>query len=294
MNASIDTAAAAPTGYVAWDEGAAVHFPDADTAEEAAEAFVAGGNWGDSSKTAWVDVRTAPARGPGEDEDYLEECEGVWYDSADEESITITIEPDVPECPHPDPDSEDGHDWRAPVALVGGCRENPGCFGHGGGVVSSEVCVRCGARRTTDTWAQDPSTGQQGLTSVEYEEAGTTDIEAALEERRLRGDFDRETIGEDEDGEDVVVVEGAWGWWGAGAGSDVRWYLSDEDGPAEVQARADAESRIVETWALDTCGDGSDENGLVGSEDDVWADVAHHHDCQEDELKDRGWTLTRE
>ena len=49
---------------------------------------------------------------------------------------------------------------------------------------------------------------------------------------------------------------------------------------------------VVETWNLDTGGDGHDEK-LVGTEEEVWADVAHHHDCQEDELEARGWTLTR-
>ena len=39
----------------------------------------------------------------------------------------------------------------------------------GGGVVIAEVCVQCGCKRTTDTWAQDRSTGEQGLTSVGYE-----------------------------------------------------------------------------------------------------------------------------
>ena len=57
----------------------------------------------------------------------------------------------------------------------------------------------------------------------------------------------------------------------------------DEDGEDVV---------VVETWNLDTGGDGHDEK-LVGTEEEVWADVAHHHDCQEDELEARGWTLTR-
>jgi hypothetical protein len=40
--------------------------------------------------------------------------------------------------------------------------------GHGGGVVVSEVCQRCGIERVTDTWAQDPTDGQQGLEAVCY------------------------------------------------------------------------------------------------------------------------------
>jgi len=31
-----------------------------------------------------------------------------------------------------------------------------------------EVCAHCGAYRDTDTWAQDPETGEQGLTSITY------------------------------------------------------------------------------------------------------------------------------
>jgi hypothetical protein len=61
--------------------------------------------------------------------------------------------------------------------LVGGIEENPGVWGHGGGVVINEACVRCGCGRTTDTWAQDPSTGRQGLESVAYEE-GAYDVSA--------------------------------------------------------------------------------------------------------------------
>lgn len=38
----------------------------------------------------------------------------------------------------------------------------------GGGVVSTEVCGACGCERLTDTWAQDPMTGEQGLTSVAF------------------------------------------------------------------------------------------------------------------------------
>ena len=42
---------------------------------------------------------------------------------------------------------------------------------HGGGVIFTEVCKHCGCRLATDTWAQDPETGTQGLRSIEYRAA---------------------------------------------------------------------------------------------------------------------------
>ena len=41
-------------------------------------------------------------------------------------------------------------------------------WGSGGGVRIEEVCMRCGCSKTTDTWAQDPSDGEQGLDSTSY------------------------------------------------------------------------------------------------------------------------------
>lgn len=81
--------------------------------------------------------------------------------------VTATIQPPVPKCGAEDGDA---HDWQSPYELLGGLRENPGVWGHGGGVIVNEVCMRCGCKRTTDTWAQDRETGEQGLTSVTYEE----------------------------------------------------------------------------------------------------------------------------
>ncbi len=43
----------------------------------------------------------------------------------------------------------------------------------GSGVIRCEVCVRCSAGRKRDTWAQNPSTGEQGLPAVSYEPPGT-------------------------------------------------------------------------------------------------------------------------
>jgi len=104
------------------------------------------------------------------------------YDPADEQSTlyidvcarnivtgemaraTVVLEPEAPECL-----AGQEHDWQSPHELVAGIKENPGVWGHGGGVIIHEACLRCGCRRTTDTWAQRPDTGQQGLTEVRYE-----------------------------------------------------------------------------------------------------------------------------
>ncbi len=91
-----------------------------------------------------------------------------WHDATltgedgTDTSLTVRVDPAEPDC------SAGKHDWQSPHDIVGGCESNPGVHGHGGGVVITEVCVHCGCSRTTDTWAQRPDTGEQGLTSVAY------------------------------------------------------------------------------------------------------------------------------
>jgi hypothetical protein len=95
----------------------------------------------------------------------------VHCQETDEEAEErVVLAPEEPEC------IRDEHDWQSPIELVGGIEENPGVFGHGGGVIINEVCLHCGCARITDTWAQDRTTGEQGLRSVEYEE-GKYDVE---------------------------------------------------------------------------------------------------------------------
>lgn len=79
---------------------------------------------------------------------------------------SVACDEDEPKCV----DAE-LHDWKSPYSVVRGMSQNPGVFGHGGGVIITEVCRHCGTYRVTDTWAQDPDTGEQGLTSVEYRDA---------------------------------------------------------------------------------------------------------------------------
>lgn len=124
------------------------------TAEEAAQEYVDGGDWGEIEETCWITVY-------------------VWRDGIDEDgdvvkvdrgSHKITLQPEEPEC-----SEGEGHDWQSPYEAVGGIKENPGVWGHGGGVIINECCVRCGCGKQTNTWAQDSEDGEEGLESVSYE-----------------------------------------------------------------------------------------------------------------------------
>lgn len=137
-----------------WDLGEAGYHYDTVTADSAAEALeiaisnVDRANYdtdGDLG-TIWIDVTV---RCP---------------ETKEESSAKVTLEPEEPAC-----SDERGHDWQSPYEILGGLKENPGVFGHGGGVIIRECCMRCGCGRTTDTWAQRPDTGEQGLRSVRYE-----------------------------------------------------------------------------------------------------------------------------
>ena len=134
--------------YRIWDEGdeKTVECDTIQDAEEEARDWLKDGEWDTESGTTWVSANI--------------ESE----DGAETSSVTVAINPDEPSCIN-----DAGHDWQAPYAIVGGCKENPGVWGHGGGVVIQAVCLRCGCGRLTDTWAQDPNTGEQGLESVEYQ-----------------------------------------------------------------------------------------------------------------------------
>lgn len=134
----------------------------ADSATEAlavAEENVDRSNYNNVDGTIWIDVRV-----------YCPE-------TGEEAKSTVTLE-----APEPDCVDSNGHDWQSPHALVGGIESNPGVWGHGGGVIIHEVCLNCGCSRHTDTWAQRPDTGEQGLRSVSYEPEAFSieEIEEAL------------------------------------------------------------------------------------------------------------------
>lgn len=121
---------------------------EADTPREAAQEYVDGAEW-ENASTMWHHIHVREVGRPDD--------EGETFD--------ITLPPPVPEC------CGDAHDWQSPHDLLGGLKENPGVWGHGGGVKIREVCAHCGVYRVTDTWATDPETGQQGLESIEYQDA---------------------------------------------------------------------------------------------------------------------------
>jgi hypothetical protein len=126
-----------------------------------AKAWAADGDWDTAGGTIWLHCWVIE----------IDEA-GKAVEDGDEECITVGIDPEEPECA----DGKD-HDWQSPIEIVGGTKENPGVCGHGGGVIMTEVCMHCGCEKVTDTWAQDPETGEQGLESVQYDEDKYADHE---------------------------------------------------------------------------------------------------------------------
>lgn len=125
-------------------------------ARETARAWASDGNYDTSEGTVFQTYRIR--------------CE----ETGEDESVQIELQPEEPSC------TDVEHDWQSPIELVGGIAENPGVWGHGGGVVIHEVCMHCGCERVTDTWAQDRATGRQGLESVRYEPGKYADEVAFL------------------------------------------------------------------------------------------------------------------
>lgn len=124
---------------------------DVETLSDAidqAHAWARDGSYSDQESTIWVDT-------------YILDADGDEV-----EKTTTRIDPPAPKCTD---GSRDDHDWQSPHQLVGGLKENPGVHGNGGGVLITEVCMRCGCERVTNTWAHRSDTGEQGLTSVRYE-----------------------------------------------------------------------------------------------------------------------------
>ena len=69
---------------------------------------------------------------------------------------TITLVPDAPPCSG----ASHAHHWRHKSVVA-----------NGGGVIEQDECRVCNLVCETDTWAQDPATGEQGLTTVTYIDA---------------------------------------------------------------------------------------------------------------------------
>jgi hypothetical protein len=127
------------------------------------------GDWDNEQSTMWVSDWALPIN-------------PVTNEPIDRERVDVTtmIEANEPSCDR----IFSEHDWQSPHEVVGGCEENPGVHGHGGGVIITGVCAHCGKYKITDTWAQNPETGEQGLTSVEYEDADERSEQWLLKETK--------------------------------------------------------------------------------------------------------------
>ena len=133
-----------PVGWFADDDYDDVFYA-VKSPETAVKRFAKEGEWGEVDETIWISAYCYRA-GLTADGTVVTWDETDW--------IKFAIDPEEPECV-----DHRGHDWREKSVI-----------GHGGGVIFEEVCARCGCSKLTDTWAQDPTDGEQGLESVRYEE----------------------------------------------------------------------------------------------------------------------------
>ena len=115
---------------------------------EVVEDWWRSGEWDLSNGTIWVRPILVMLDENGED---VEDTS---------EHLTIAIDPPEPPCL-----GRKKHEWEMVSAR-----------GHGGGVIVKAVDSQCGWMRITDTWAQDPETGEQGLTSVSYARITNEDL----------------------------------------------------------------------------------------------------------------------
>lgn len=138
------------TTYEARMDGAsqAIEADSLESAIEQAKDWARDGNWELDGTTIWVHAYAVEIAAGGEETAH---------------SVTVQIDPEEPKC------AGGEHDWQSPVEIVGGIKENPGVWGHGGGVTIQSACMKCGCGQLIDTWAQDPETGEQGLRSTTYE-----------------------------------------------------------------------------------------------------------------------------
>jgi len=178
-------------------------------AQVEADAWVKEGDYNNPTSTIWIDVRIVQIDEQGEP-------------IGEREMTTVAIDPDEPTCPS----GHGEHVWAAPWEIVGGLRGDPGVEGHGGGTVSTEVCLICGCGCTTDSWAQRPDTGEQGLHSLCYVEEefdvtrvveGVTHVAITWRERAYIVDIVEATMELAEAGDRVAdawdafsVVGGKW------------------------------------------------------------------------------------
>lgn len=88
-------------------------------------------------------------------------------------------------CPVADPPScidDHEHDWRSPYSVVGGIKENPGCWSSKHGQIKyTEVCRRCGIYRHIDHGATDMSNGQC-VTAITYSDPDESSLDYVAQE----------------------------------------------------------------------------------------------------------------
>lgn len=130
---------------------------DDDAALAYGEEWLRGGDW-DRRQTLFLEAEVLQLTEDGEFRDTLGH-------------VRVTLPPSEPPC------VAGSHAWCSPHSLLGGLKESPGVFGHGGGVRIKEVCKHCGTCRLTDTWATHPSDGTQGHETVEYFPPGERELE---------------------------------------------------------------------------------------------------------------------
>jgi len=134
MNATIENDVKKTDGWWADDGNCPLHYPEAETAEEAASKYAGGGdwNWEDGDKGFVIDIRA-----------WREDEAGGEIESV---VIPVTVEPPEPPC------TASEHNWQSPHSVLGGLESNPGEHSHGGSVIYTEVCRHCGWYKTTDCW----------------------------------------------------------------------------------------------------------------------------------------------
>jgi len=120
--------------FVCYDDSGCQVEVAAATTRAAAQKYVDSAEWGEHDKTFWVNVYVRARH------------------RKHETVHKVRVDPPEPKC------TRRSHQW-------GESR----VWGHGGGVRINEACRHCGWCRITDTWAQDPVDGEQGLESVEYQ-----------------------------------------------------------------------------------------------------------------------------
>ena len=153
--------------------------PDEFDPSEAAQEYLNSGDWGGDSprlQTEFVELVSYRV--------------GIRYDGridhVDSKTHLMTLDAEEPDClPGED------HHWDSPLSIVGGISSNPGVFGKGGGTVSCSVCLRCGCRRTVDTWADGPG-GVQGLETEGYQPGYYADEVRAMQIEEAVADLEAE------------------------------------------------------------------------------------------------------